>query len=87
MNDPGKVDLLRDVADAFNRHDLEAIMAAFSDECVFESPRGPDPWGTRFVGRGGVREDLRRGSPVSLMSTTATTNTSRAATAASRNGR
>ena len=41
MNDPGKVDLLRDVADAFNRHDLEAIMAAFSDECVFESPRGP----------------------------------------------
>ena len=87
MNDPGKVDLLREVADAFNRHDLEAIMAAFSAECVFESPRGPDPWGKRFVGKGGVREGLAAGSPVSLMSTTAMTNTSRVATAASRNGR
>jgi ketosteroid isomerase-like protein len=58
MDDQTKVDLLREVADAFNRHDLEAIMAAFSDQCVFESPRGPDPWGTRFVGKGGVREGL-----------------------------
>ena len=33
-------------------------MAAFSDECVFESPRGPDPWGKRFVGKRGVREGL-----------------------------
>jgi ketosteroid isomerase-like protein len=58
MSDPAKVDLLRRVADAFNRHDLDAIMAAFSDECVFESPRGPDPWGTRFVGKSGVREGI-----------------------------
>jgi ketosteroid isomerase-like protein len=58
MNDPAKVDLLRSVAAAFNRHDLEAIMAAFSDECVFESPRGPDPWGKRFVGKPEVREGL-----------------------------
>ena len=26
-------------------------MAAFSDDCVFEWPRGPDPWGKRFVGK------------------------------------
>ena len=58
MNEPAKVDLLREVADALNRHDLETIMAAFSDECVFESPRGPDPWGTRFVGKSRVREGL-----------------------------
>ncbi len=58
MNDPAKVELLRRVADAFNRHDLEAIMAAFSDECVFESPRGPDPWGKRFDGKSAVREGL-----------------------------
>ena len=44
------------MTDAFNRHDLDAIMAAFGDECVFESPRGPDPWGTRFVGKAEVRE-------------------------------
>jgi ketosteroid isomerase-like protein len=58
MSDLGKVDLLRRIADAFNRHDLNAIMAAFSDDCVFESPRGPDPWGKRFVGKDEVREGL-----------------------------
>jgi taurine dehydrogenase small subunit len=58
MNDRAKVELLRSVAAAFNRHDLDAIMAAFSDECVFESPRGPDPWGKRFVGKSAVREGL-----------------------------
>lgn len=52
------VALLRQVADAFNSHDLEAIMAAFGDDCVFESPRGPDPWGRRFVGKSEVREGL-----------------------------
>jgi hypothetical protein len=58
MSDPAKVDLLREVTDAFNRHDVEAIMAAFSDACVFESPRGTDSWGTRFVGKAEVREGV-----------------------------
>ena len=51
------VDVLRDVLDAFNRHDLEAIMSHFSHDCVFESPRGPHPWGSRFLGL----EEVRRG--------------------------
>jgi steroid delta-isomerase-like uncharacterized protein len=55
---PAKVDLLREVADAFNRHDLDAIMEAFAEDCVFDSPRGPDPWGTRFTGKDGVRAGL-----------------------------
>ncbi len=59
MSDLAKVDLLRRVTDAFNRHDLDAIMVAFSDDCVLESPRGPDPWGKRFVGKDKVREGLR----------------------------
>jgi steroid delta-isomerase-like uncharacterized protein len=58
MSDPAKVELLQEVADAFNRHDLDAIMAAFGDDCVFESPRGRDPWGTRFAGKDEVREGL-----------------------------
>lgn len=58
MSDPAKVDVLRRVTDAFNRHDLDAIMAEFSADCVFESPRGADPWGRRFVGKGEVREGL-----------------------------
>ncbi|MGB7804908.1 MAG: nuclear transport factor 2 family protein, partial [Actinomycetota bacterium] len=31
--------------DGFNAHDIDAIMANFAEDCVFESPRGPDPWG------------------------------------------
>ena len=49
---------LQQVLDAFNRHDLDAIMACFADDCVLETPRGPDPWGTRFAGRDEVRRGL-----------------------------
>jgi steroid delta-isomerase-like uncharacterized protein len=49
--------ILRDVLDAFNRHDLDAIMSYFSEDCVFEAPRGPERWGRRFVGK----EEVRRG--------------------------
>ena len=28
----------------------------FADDAVFEWPRGPEPWGTRVVGRAAVRE-------------------------------
>jgi ketosteroid isomerase-like protein len=51
-----KLEVLERVLDGFNRHDADAIVAEFSDDCVFESPRGPDPWGRRFVGRDEVRE-------------------------------
>jgi hypothetical protein len=44
--------------DAFNAHDLDRIMAFFVDDCVLESPRGSEPWGTRFVGREAVRAGL-----------------------------
>ena len=46
-----KLDVLERLVDGYNRHDVEAIMALFADECVFEAPRGPDPWGRRFVGK------------------------------------
>jgi ketosteroid isomerase-like protein len=50
------VAMLQAIATGFDTHDLDAIMAHFTDDAVFESPRGPDPWGTRFVGRDAVRE-------------------------------
>ncbi len=43
---------------AFNAHDLDAIMTFFSDDCVLETPRGPDPWGTRYTGKEEVRTGL-----------------------------
>lgn len=44
--------------DAFNRHDLDAIMELFGEDCAFLAPRGPDPDGQRFVGKEAVRRGL-----------------------------
>ncbi len=49
---------LKQVLDAFNRHDLDAIMEFFADDCMLEMPRGPDPWGQRYTGKAQVREGL-----------------------------
>ena len=51
-------DTLRAIADAFNRHDLDAIMSFFADDAIFESPRGPERFGRRFEGKAAVREGL-----------------------------
>ena len=53
-------DVLQAVLDAFNRHDLDAILEHFADDAVFESPRGPEPFGTRFVGKDEVRAGLAK---------------------------
>ena len=49
---------LKQVLDAFNRHDLDAIMDYFSDDCSFDFPRGPESYGQRFHGKAAVREAL-----------------------------
>jgi ketosteroid isomerase-like protein len=47
--------MLRSIAAAFDGHDLDGILAHFADDAVFESPRGPEPWGRRFVGKDEIR--------------------------------
>jgi taurine dehydrogenase small subunit len=56
MSETHEIDVLRKVMDGFNAHDAEAIVRHFADDAVFESPRGPDPWGRRYVGKDAVRE-------------------------------
>ncbi len=51
---------LEEILDAFNRHDLDAIMTYFAEDCTFDLPRGPDPWGERFKGKSQVRAGLAR---------------------------
>jgi ketosteroid isomerase-like protein len=46
---------LEAILDGFNAHDVDAIMEHFTDDCVFETPRGPEPFGSRLVGREAVR--------------------------------
>ena len=42
-------------ADAWNRHDADALMSLMTEDCVFESSAGPDVCGTRHVGCAAVR--------------------------------
>jgi len=52
------VDTLKAIADAFNRHDQDAIMEFFAEDSSLDMPRGPDPWGQRFIGKEQVRQAL-----------------------------
>jgi ketosteroid isomerase-like protein len=40
---------------AFDRHDVDGVMAAMTDDCLFENT-GPAPDGERYQGAGPVRE-------------------------------
>jgi steroid delta-isomerase-like uncharacterized protein len=47
--------MLQAFADAWNRHDVDALMSFMTEDCVFESSAGPDVCGTRYVGKEAVR--------------------------------
>lgn len=58
MSNPGPgplLSLLDAFADAFNRHDADALMSMMTPDCVFEASAGPETCGTRYVGRDAVR--------------------------------
>lgn len=49
------VEFLKAFGDAWNRHDIEALMSMMDDDCVFHAVAGPDLMGKSFVGRDEVR--------------------------------
>ncbi len=51
--------------DALNRHDVDAVMALMTEDCVFENT-SPQPDGERYEGQSAVRafwEQMLRASP------------------------
>lgn len=58
MSAHATVDLLKGFLDAFNRHDLDAVMEFFADDCVLYMPRGAGPRGDRYAGKAEVRAGL-----------------------------
>ena len=50
---------LEALLDAFNAHDVDAILAFFTEDCVFDMPRGPAPGGRRLVGKEQVRSGIQ----------------------------
>jgi len=54
-SDAESVRLLERFADAWIRHDLDALMSMMTDDCVFESSAGPQVDGRRSEGKQAVR--------------------------------
>ena len=55
MAGPGPVETVRKFPDAWNRHDVDGVMALMTDDCVFENT-WPPPDGERVEGHVAVRE-------------------------------
>jgi ketosteroid isomerase-like protein len=51
-----RLDVLREIAVGFDTHDLDRIMRHFTDDAVFEGPRGVATCGSRFVGIEAIRD-------------------------------
>lgn len=50
-----RIELLDRFADAWNRHDLDALMSMMTDDCVFDASAGPQVEGQRSEGTHAVR--------------------------------
>ena len=60
MSEHVTMDVLKGFLEAFNRHDLNAIMDYFAEDCVFYMPRGAKPRGDKYVGKNEVRAGLAK---------------------------
>jgi ketosteroid isomerase-like protein len=65
------LDVIRRFNEAFNRHDVDGVMALMTADCVFENTM-PAPDGERFEGAGPVRAFRRTFCGVSTPSACAT---------------
>lgn len=48
--------LLRAFAAAWNRHDIEGLLALVTEDCVFETAAGPTAHGAIFAGKAALRQ-------------------------------
>ena len=66
QRDQVDVAFLQSFGEAFNRHDLDGIMAHMTDDCVFYRSSGGEVVGTTYQGQAAVRagfEDVMRAIP------------------------
>jgi|SRR5579863_3844647 len=55
---PVTIETLKQFVAAFNAHGLDGVMNFFADDCELMMPRGPEPWGQRYVSKAEVRKGL-----------------------------
>ncbi len=53
-------DILERIINAFNAHDVETLVEAFTDDGEFLLASGPDIWGTRLKGKNQIRQALQK---------------------------
>nr|WP_294867893.1 nuclear transport factor 2 family protein [uncultured Pseudogulbenkiania sp.] len=56
---PVTAEFLQAFSDAWNRHDIDALMSFMADDCEFHAVAGPDLLGRTFHGREAVREGFQ----------------------------
>lgn len=56
---PVTAEFLQAFSDAWNRHDLDALMSFMADDCEFHAVAGPDLLGKTFKGHDAVREGFQ----------------------------
>jgi ketosteroid isomerase-like protein len=56
QSDRHYLELLKTFNDAWNRHDIDALMDCMANDCVFHGVAGPDVLGRTFSGRDEVRK-------------------------------
>ncbi|PCE66023.1 nuclear transport factor 2 family protein [Sediminicola luteus] len=58
MENQEKIALLKTFAEAFNKHDIETLMACMTPDCIYEGSAGTHAHGTRFSGAKEVRQSF-----------------------------
>ena len=53
------METLKKMAEGFANQDVEAILKNFTEDAVFETSQGPDPWGERFSGLAEIRKSVQ----------------------------
>ncbi|HXG28363.1 MAG TPA: nuclear transport factor 2 family protein [Nevskiales bacterium] len=53
------VEFLQAFSDAWNNHDIDALMSFMAEDCAFHAVSGPDLLGRSFIGRDAVREGFQ----------------------------
>lgn len=54
------LELIDEITEAFNRHDVDAVVSHFADDGVFLLARGDKPWGRRLEGKAEIHAFLAK---------------------------
>lgn len=60
QRDEVSIEFLQAFSQAWNNHDIDALMTFVTDDCTFHTAAGPELQGNTFTGREAVRESFQQ---------------------------